>query len=509
MADEKVWFVHRTGRDLVGPVAADLIYRGFKEGKIPEDSIVAREGDDEWIPVGDLVARLDLFEDDPTRHNVSPFLTDVHPAVRVEQLELPPGRHLGLATSAKASSGRSFMVFIPGSREPPRGPWTLEEIRSRRESGALLATAKVCAVGDHRWESVDEVIALGDGTVDVADVPPMHKAGSTGSAQDGHVVSPPASPKMTIATWWPAVRQRRVLPAVGLGALAVLVSGWLVRSRPGGAVIRPSASSVAFPAPATPEPSPSAMPSTAEANQALMQAERRRLLESQSPEDWKRLVEKFAGSKEAEEASQKLREHESICSAKGKWSLTPAFTRLAALGPLVVTGHDMATRRASLVAISEILVERVTNEIQRLEGSVWDIEAHSMLPGEEKVKKGLVADHKAMIATNKRWKAAMSSYSGSLDPFDGLTEASTATITKISSNDVTRFEACLALAKGPGSKARPESSKPAAPAKKVCSSCTYNGRCARLGGPLPCCEPIVDHVLEDPMEAARCRQLGM
>lgn len=57
--DEKLWFVHQAGRDPVGPVSADMICRGFREGKIPSDSTVARDGDSGWIGVGELVKRVE------------------------------------------------------------------------------------------------------------------------------------------------------------------------------------------------------------------------------------------------------------------------------------------------------------------------------------------------------------------------------------------------------------------------------------------------------------------
>lgn len=54
---------------------------------------------------------------------------------------------------------KDFLVFVPGSRSPPLGPWTLDELRRRLRDGEIPATAKVCAVGDEQWKSLDEAVA--------------------------------------------------------------------------------------------------------------------------------------------------------------------------------------------------------------------------------------------------------------------------------------------------------------------------------------------------------------
>lgn len=107
MEDEKQWFVHRTGREPVGPVSLASIRRGVAAEKIPADSLVTRPGATSWTPVGEFLAAHPEPDAASAAHVADPFMTGMHPAVRPNTLPPAPRK---LARRSKLLAGAAIGV---------------------------------------------------------------------------------------------------------------------------------------------------------------------------------------------------------------------------------------------------------------------------------------------------------------------------------------------------------------------------------------------------------------
>ena len=51
-----------------------------------------------------------------------------------------------------------YMVFVPGSPNPPQGPFSLEELRAALAASKLPPEARVSTVGNTTWVPITEVV---------------------------------------------------------------------------------------------------------------------------------------------------------------------------------------------------------------------------------------------------------------------------------------------------------------------------------------------------------------
>ncbi len=150
-------YVVRAGDARVGPVTLDQLRRGLEAGKIPEDAEAQSIAGGDWRPVAEVAARFVL---PPPRLPPSPRLPEpswsdfemgeVVPPDGAPPLPSSATSDEATSTAATATFGRPhFLVFVPGSLEPPAGPFTTSELKDRMDRGMSPSHAKVCVVDEH------------------------------------------------------------------------------------------------------------------------------------------------------------------------------------------------------------------------------------------------------------------------------------------------------------------------------------------------------------------------
>ncbi len=156
-------YVVRVGDAQVGPVTLDQLRRGMQAGKIPEHAEAMPAAGGDWKSVAVVALRFALPPPrlPPNARLPEPSWSDFHmgeivAADDAPALPSPPGQ---AASSASSDDGISaptttfgrpwFLVFVPGSLEPPAGPFTAAALKVRMESGASPPSALVCVVDEH------------------------------------------------------------------------------------------------------------------------------------------------------------------------------------------------------------------------------------------------------------------------------------------------------------------------------------------------------------------------
>ncbi len=156
-------YVVRVGDAQVGPVTLDQLRRGLKAGKIPAYAEAkAVEGED-WKPASEVAMRIVL---PPPRSPPNPRQpepswsafqggevvtpSDAPPVPLSPGGAAPPGRSVdSLAAPTRTFSRPMYMLFVPGSMDPPTGPFRASALKARMESGATPPNAQVCEVDEH------------------------------------------------------------------------------------------------------------------------------------------------------------------------------------------------------------------------------------------------------------------------------------------------------------------------------------------------------------------------
>lgn len=325
-----------------------------------------------------------------------------------------------------------YMVFVPGSTDPPKGPWPLDEIAKRHRAGELNDAAKLCRVGEETWTPITSVLPppvvedayevttdgeaiVGPVTLDqirrglvAGKLPPDSRARLKGQGDwtpvavliaakresaATEVAAPTATPTPAAARQTVPSRSRTpLLIGVGVASLAIVtavVLGTGAGRRSSGTAATSSARASSSAA------NPAASDETrrlADADKATKESEERmRLLVSEDPADWKALTEKYPGSLEAKEAAEQLAKNASLCADLDQWtSLVEKETEaLSKVAPSYTARNQQTKNPFVLLKIAAEMRKDASAHEDALETAKARLSKHGVSGDEEKVRSKL------------------------------------------------------------------------------------------------------------------------
>lgn len=417
------------GEHVVGPVTLDQLRRGFEVGKLPADAKVRVVGEVTWYHILDLIqtepraAKLDLTVPSPSREPTPPAPTRVSTTLSKEGPKKTP-----LSRLALVGVGLTLVVALGmgvGLRSCGKGQRLIEDAKRDRAAGkneiAYLTLRKVADAGSNKIV-VQEAAELGASwLVEDADRAPLgDQEKLLTAAIKWAPTNGPAQARLCrlFATQGDFPRLRSCLDA-DLAKKTAVPSDIVEDAR---RVLLDHDRSVA------------------EA------AERERWLASTDIADWKRLVQKYPTTKEAEEATAKIEHRESFCREYAMESFTEFLLPLDAFAPEVVHAYEAAESGNSERGRAKLksLLRTIVGLKVRLSVKCEEVRAHATRSGEESIKRETVAACGELEKHYGRWESAVSNFDG-LEPFVAL-KADNERVARQAVGDKTRFRACRDLA---------------------------------------------------------------
>jgi len=164
-------YVVRVGEAQVGPVTLDQLQRGLAAGKIPRLAVAKSVDGGEWMPVSEVAVPVLIPPPRPSTGTVQPEPSwsafqegevvtpdDAPPLPSTPDGPTAPVQDESIGVPTKTFNRPMYLVYVPGSMNPPAGPFRASALKQRMDSGSIPSSALVCVVDEHAcWISVTRV----------------------------------------------------------------------------------------------------------------------------------------------------------------------------------------------------------------------------------------------------------------------------------------------------------------------------------------------------------------